>query len=304
MNMKLIKFFSYLGTITSITNKKIIKNNSPIEKIKEELVNFQETNIPSDLIETIQKKYSDLTYQQQINKCYFMLIISDFFLKSSYFEKIKSKYEANKKENDFYYNYYLLLFLIKSIIITDSEEILKQQYKINNLENNAKFYLDVVVLNNVSENDFEIITGFVKEQQDKDFKLTNTIVNKYNTFINKIKNKNNKKFTVEEVLLEGDYINFINLPKEFLPISNLLKKYHIWFTWQKRNVNSYEIGIITHIEKAQSNTYDEFINNLQNQLILKEIYKIINNNTNIKYKINNQLPLETLDEEILEFINK
>lgn len=314
INKQLVKFFTLsLINISSFSNKVStnIKNSNiklPKENLKnlekKQTINFTEEDIPHNLREIIKDKYPHLAYNQQINKCYFLLITNDFFLKSPYFEKIKNEFEKYKKEDNFYYNYYLLLFLIKKIIIKDSSELLKQQYKITKLENDAKFQLNVTVLKDVTEEEFHIINNFIKEQQSQDFKLNNTIVKNYNEFISKKKNIEHKTMTVEDVLLEGDYMNFINLPKEFLAISNLLKKYNIWFTWQKRNINSYEIGIIRSVEKLPTISYQEFIKDLENQLILKEIMNIINNKTNITYKINNQLPLEVLDEEIFEYLTK
>ena len=146
----------------------------------------------------------------------------------------------------------------------------------------------------------------MKEQQSKDFTLTNTFIKKYNHFISTIKKKSSKTISLDKALLEGDYMNIIttNFPREFLAIQTLLKKYHVWFTWQKRNLNSYNVGIIKNVEKLPSITYENFIKNLQNQLLLEEINKIINNKTNITYKINNKLPLEVLDEEIFEYLTR
>jgi hypothetical protein len=299
---KSIKFLMISLLNFGIFSKKILPTNKEVGNLQKKIINFQESNIPHSLREEIQDKYPSLNEEQQLNRCYFMLIIHDFFLNKE-FTKVKDKFEQNKKENNFYYNYYLLLFLIRKNIITDKEELLKQQYKITSLENDVKFHLDILILEDITEKEFETINELMKEQQSKDFTLTNTFIKKYNHFISTIKKKSTKKITLEEVLLEGDYMNVIStLPKEFLAINNLLKKYHIWFSWQKRNTNSYNVGIIKNIEKLPPITYQEFITNLQNQLLLNEIHKIINNKTNTIYKINNKLPLEVLDEEIFNYL--
>ena len=305
MNMnKLIKFLSLSICNPSFFSKEADKNIKSNFIVKKENINFGKDNIPEDLKLKIKRKYKHLNEQQQLNKSYFMWIIYDYFLKSEFFLKIKDEFEKSEKTGDFYHNYYLLLSLIKKNIITDTDEVINQEYKIALLENTAKFKLNIILLKNINEGDFETIRKFIEEQQSKDFKLTNTTVAKYNNFIKGQKKKEFKSMTIDEVLLEGEYMNFINLPKEFLALENLLKKYYIWFTWQKRSENSYEIGLIKGIEKLPAITRESFIKNLQNKLILKEILKIISNKTNVTYKINNKLPLEVLDEEILEYLSK
>jgi hypothetical protein len=280
------------------TNKKNIKSNTvssktnSINKQKKEIIDF--SSIPEDLIISVNTNFPKLKEEEVENVAYFILIIEDALKKSSYFTIIEKIYEEKKTTNPLE-NYFLLIRLIKNVLIEDSKEVLGQKYKIALLEEDIKFMLEILILENLSEEERHFVKNFQKEQQSKDFILTNTFIANWNNFLKKIPNKSKRSISLESLYLRGIYVGFIDFPKEILAIKNFLKKYHMWVAIEERFNNSYSITIINNIEKSPPLTYENFIENLQKVLLLKIIKDAIYNKSKFTYTIKGKNPIEILD---------
>jgi hypothetical protein len=275
----------------------IVKNNKPFLPLKKnqkkEIIDFSE--IPSSIKNSIDKIYQQLSEEKRKNIGLFILIVEDILKNSSYFQFIKKIYEEQKTSDDFN-NYLLLIKLIKEVLIEDSKEVLNQNYEIARLGQGMEFLLEVINLHELTEEELNTFKQLQKEQQSKDFIITNSFIDKVNKFLKNISKKSKKLISFKELYLKGVYIGFIPFPNEKLDIINFLKKYYIWITNEEILDRGYNLTIISGIKEKPQLTYEDFIENLKKQLLLKLIKDIIiYNKGKFKYTIEGKNPIEILD---------
>jgi hypothetical protein len=270
-------------------------------------VNVTNENVPLDLKEAINKRYSNKNPREKEFLAKFIVLVDKAIRNSSYFPSIEKKYNS-KKTLSFYENYLLLLELLSEEIFQERNETqgeLQSLYRFDSMEKETNHHYMVKELIGVSETTLEEILKIIKHQQNKDFYVTNEFKNQINQIIDKCEQKKDKILTVENIYLQGEYMGFQPLSEEFLSMKNLLDKYYVWFLAKSPTQNTFTVTLITKVEISKRVSYDVFIKNLKLDGLRMFISNIIDGKTNSSkyiYQIDKKPLLEILDGEIAAFL--